>query len=400
MTPPDLPSDVPAPPPRRRRPRPRLDGQGGGAAPPPSRRRRSRRDAGPPPPDPAPTGPAETPAADRIDPSAAATAAPAPGPAGGTANAVAAPGLPEIFAPARRPVLVRLAANGVVQAAAAFAVPLALATPGPAALGPVAAAGLLAAVGLGLIALRAAEFVDAERLGQSFVAESRMALYDALMAAPRAGAPGVAMARLMGDLTALRNWVGLGLVRGAVALVTLAGAVAAAAVLAGPLAWAVAAPVALVLALAAALLVPLQARVARVRQVRGRLANRLARALARRDAALAAGRDPRTGSGAPRARSRVQRASDDLGQALAGRMRLIGLLRAAPEGVVPLAVAGALVSAGAAPGAAEVGIVVLAGLAAGPLRVLARAVEYRVAYVVARDRLAPAFDGPPGEAGD
>lgn len=302
------------------------------------------------------------------------------------------PGLPAILSGPRRSIFARLLANGVLQAALAFAVPLCLVPADPGALAPAWAAVLLGAVGLVLVGLRMAELGDAERLGQSFVAQSRMAVFDGLIAGTTRSSHGVAMTRLMNDLTALRNWVGLGLVRGMVAALSLAGALAAAVLLAGPMALAVAGPTLGVLALAALVYRSLADRVGRVRRVRGRLADRLSRALLRRERELA--RD-----GGLRARARVQRASDDLGVALGRRMQVIALLRAAPESVVPLAVAIALVMGAETPDATQVGIVLLAGLAAGPLRVLARAVEYRVAFVVARDRLAPALDtAKPGAA--
>lgn len=90
---------------------------------------------------------------------------------------------------------------------------------------PVMALVMLAAAGIGFAALRYAERVLAERVGQSYVAETREALFLRLSKAPaswltqrRAGALSL---RYVGDLTALKNWVGVGLARAISASVML-----------------------------------------------------------------------------------------------------------------------------------------------------------------------------------
>lgn len=93
-------------------------------------------------------------------------------------------------------------------------------------------------IGLGLIAaaiaialLRMAERTDAERIGQSYAYEVRMTLYNQLATlAPRAlqsRSQGGVMLRFVGDLTALRQWVSLGLARLVVATSTILAALLA-----------------------------------------------------------------------------------------------------------------------------------------------------------------------------
>jgi ABC-type multidrug transport system fused ATPase/permease subunit len=83
--------------------------------------------------------------------------------------------------------------------------------------------GLMAAAGI-IAMLRTAERTDAERLGQNYAYEVRMALYNHLSKlAPRTlqrRSQGGVMLRFVGDLTALRQWVSLGLARLAIALTT------------------------------------------------------------------------------------------------------------------------------------------------------------------------------------
>ena len=84
------------------------------------------------------------------------------------------------------------------------------------------AIGLLACTGFAAL-LRLLEQVDAELLGQDYIHRVRMTLYDQMSKfAPRAlgqRSSGGTMLRFVGDLTALRRWVSLGLARIIVALI-------------------------------------------------------------------------------------------------------------------------------------------------------------------------------------
>jgi len=84
------------------------------------------------------------------------------------------------------------------------------------------AVGLLACTGFAAL-LRLLAQVDAERLGQDYVHQVRMVLYDQMgKFAPRAfsrRSSGASMLRFVGDLTSLRRWVSLGLARIVVAFI-------------------------------------------------------------------------------------------------------------------------------------------------------------------------------------
>ena len=90
--------------------------------------------------------------------------------------------------------------------------------------------GLLTATGV-IAWLRIAERTDAERIGQEYACEMRMALYNKLASvAPRAlqsRTQGGLMLRFVGDLNSLRQWVSLGLARLTIASATTAGTVLA-----------------------------------------------------------------------------------------------------------------------------------------------------------------------------
>jgi ABC-type multidrug transport system fused ATPase/permease subunit len=149
--------------------------------------------------------------------------------------------LPPIFARGGRKYFIRLIINGVLQAAMivgsmllvrhAFNVLLNPAFDDPevnlfemtevATIG-LFAAGLLGCTGFAAL-LRLFEQVDAERLGQDYVHRVRMTLYDQMSKfAPRAlgkRSSGTAMLRFVGDLSALRRWVSLGLARIVVSII-------------------------------------------------------------------------------------------------------------------------------------------------------------------------------------
>lgn len=309
-------------------------------------------------------------------------------PAGiGSAGTPAAPrrrGLPNLLAGERRAIFGRLVGNGVLQAAATLTIPLAvqsLATDGarwPLLLGLSAAAALL-------LLLRVVELVDAERLGQRYVTEVRLALFDAVVDGRSTSGHGVTMTRLLNDLMALKNWVGLGVARSCVAAIALAGCVGAAALLDRGLALVVLVPIVVTAIAAASIAAPLRRRVRAVRRERGRLANRLATLLLSLELVRAA-------TVKTRSRSRIVQASRRMTQALEARMWPIGLLRALPQLVLPaVIVLVSVVPTGAASSDILIAVL-LAGLAMGPLAAGARALEYHAAYDVARDRLTPALD--------
>ena len=146
------------------------------------------------------------------------------------------PGLPRVLRGARLRYVGALLANGIGQALATAAVALCTRAifdrPGegtaPWAVDPFVP---LIAAGLALAWLRARERVDAERLGQHYAVEVRNRLFRHLMRLPArevlTGSRGGALLKFVGDLTALRLWISLGIAPLWVATATLLGAFAA-----------------------------------------------------------------------------------------------------------------------------------------------------------------------------
>ena len=137
---------------------------------------------------------------------------------------------PRVLAGRRRALVAKLVANGLAQAGATLGGARAL----HAALAAEAARpellGALAVSGAALLALRVHAAGVAERLGQDYVTRVRLRIFEAAAARPARGAPnrtGVTMTRVISDLGSLRRWVSDGLARSVVAVVTLAGALAA-----------------------------------------------------------------------------------------------------------------------------------------------------------------------------
>jgi len=298
-------------------------------------------------------------------------------------------GLPPMLGGGRRRLFLRLVLNGSVQAAAAVA--LVFVIGGGTGLGLAPMAGLLALLAAALMGLRVLELSDAERLGLDYVAETRLRLFDGLATGRARTAHGIAMTRLMNDLAALRNWVGLGLARSITAALALAGCLVAAVTISWPATLALLVPLVAVAAAATALTGPLLRRTGAVRDARGRLARLLGEALLALEMLVAFGQTRRM-------RRRVAAASTDLTARLQDRIRIAAMLRALPDAVLPGAVIAAL-GLGMAPAVEAVGLVLLAGIATGPVRQALRALEYRAAFLVGEERLsgalAPAGDGAP-----
>ena len=296
--------------------------------------------------------------------------------------------LPKILKGGRRVMFSRLLANGAFQAAATLALPFVILASRSLPVWQVAA--LLGFLACTLIALRIVELVDAERLGLDYVAEVRLALFDAHAAGRAKSSHGVAMTRMMNDLSALKNWVGLGIARSFAAGLAFAGCVAAAATISPQHVVVILAPAALIALGASVLVRPLHRRVANVRRVRGKLASLLGESLLSLGMLREFGQAKRSGA-------RVRAASRALNAALGRRVRVAAALRALPEATLPVALVTSI--ALEIPFTTDsIGLVLLAGLAVGPLRQVLRALEYHAAFQVARERLAAGI-GPAGNSG-
>jgi len=256
-------------------------------------------------------------------------------------------GLPAIFAGGRRTIFLRLVGNGVLQATMIVGSMLLVRHAFDVLLNPafddpevnlfemtdvwtivLFAIGLLTCTGFAAW-LRLLEQVDAERLGQEYVHRVRMQLYDRMSSfAPRTlsqRSTGGTMLRFVGDLSALRRWVSLGLAKIVVAVIVTLLAI-------GFLAWldpylAICSLVILAIGLLGNLrLGPrMHHRVAEARKLRGRLAGNINEKI-RAFAVLQAFNQ------AERERKKFNRQSRQLRDALILRARAAALMRIVTEG--------------------------------------------------------------------
>jgi ABC-type multidrug transport system fused ATPase/permease subunit len=272
-------------------------------------------------------------------------------------------------------------------------------TAGSSSLGTLGIVVLLALFGAVAVnaCLRLYERVTAERLGQDYAYTVRMTLYDCLgTLAPRAlqcRSRGGNLLRFIGDLTALRQWVSLGLARVSVALVTTAAAVTAMAFIN--------------LALAGAIGIVLVAG-ACTALFSGRTMQNAVRESRRRRARLAANVNEKIAcmpvvqmfDQIDRERTRLARQSRRLRDAMIDRARIVGRLRAVTESTNGIAVAVALmlgaseVSQGRASAGTVVAAMTVLGMLVPALRDLGRTHEYWHAYRVAREKIRAFLETP------
>lgn len=303
--------------------------------------------------------------------------------------------LPRIHAGLRRNLLVRLVANGLAQGMTAFALTRLLHSAiGEARLGTLSAPtlGVVACCGVLALCLRVQEAADAERMGQDYVMQVRLALFEHL-AGERARSDrqrrlGVSMTRMISDLSSLRNWVGIGLARSVVAVLTIAGLLCAMATIDFRVAIVLGVMSACVGGLAALITPRLRDEIRGARRQRGRLANNLGEKLLVRSTVAQFGR-------ARREKRRIRRQSEKLNLILIRRARLSRLLRSSPSGLLPIALVTVVLVLGSGPGHLEqvaVGLL-LAGLLAGSLGDLLRAWDYRLAFLEGRARIGDVLRG-------
>lgn len=312
--------------------------------------------------------------------------------------------LPGLLAAGRWRRLAVLVALGFIQAGAAAAIAWILKT----AFDRLAGAGrgdiqiLLSVVAL-LIAAgaaawsRSAERVSAERLGQDYVHDIRRALSRRLLNASlraidrRSG--GSILLRFVGDLSAMRRWVSLGLARLVVAGTATVGALAAL-IFVNPL---VGIGVAAVLACGAGVVLvhgPVMRSAAReARRRRSRLAGNIGEKVAALAAVQAFGADTRE-------RRRLANQSGKLRDSMVDRARVLGRVDGVAEatGGVALAVAVLVgtyeVAAGAATAGTIAAAMVILGFIIPALRELGRVEQYRHDERVARDKIVEFLEIP------
>jgi ABC-type multidrug transport system fused ATPase/permease subunit len=313
--------------------------------------------------------------------------------------------IPRLLIGRRRWLLAALVANGFGQAALAAATALLgqqafdrLVRHGDASVrGTVLIGGGLLTAAIFSAALRARERVDAERLGQRYVHSVRMALARHLMqVSPRAlqrRSHGAVSLRFVGDLTALRQWVTLGLARLTVAATVSIGALSALAVVTPPLATTAAA----VLAAGAAGSLALGPRMRATAREARRRRSFLAANVNEKVAAAAVVQAFHQGR---RERRRLARQSLALRDSMVERARIGGQLQGITEGTAAIASSAALlvgglqVQSGHTSGGTVVGAMMIVGLLVPRLRNLGPAQEYWHSSRVSLDRLRDFFSTP------
>lgn len=250
----------------------------------------------------------------------------------------------------------------------------------------------------GIIAwLRMMERVDAERMGQDYASDVRMVLYDRLSSlAPRAlqkrSHGGVAL-RFVGDMTALRRWISLGLARLAVAVVMAVAALSALAVIN----WALALTVSIVLGIGAAIAFSLGKRLRSAAVESRRRLSHLAANVNEKVATIAV---VQMFGQSRRERERMVRQGRRLHDAMVGRARVAGQILGVTEATAALAAAAALlvgvfeVAAGHISAGTVVAAMTIVGLLMPPLRDLGRVQEYWHGARVSQDKLQEFLDSP------
>ncbi|MEL7311557.1 MAG: ABC transporter ATP-binding protein [Pseudomonadota bacterium] len=245
----------------------------------------------------------------------------------------------------------------------------------------------LAAIG---VVCRWLERTAAERLGNHYVHRVRLALYDAITRRQpsRGGGTGINMVRFTSDLSAVRQWVAMGIARSISASLFLFGVLLALWILHPPIgqytAWLLAAAIAVIFLLG----IGVEKRVRQARRKRGRLANLVADTLAQIREISAFGR-------VKRERRRLARHSKALSTSLQSRARWLGALTAFTDMVhrimmIVVVVAGAqALRSGDLSVATLLTLCAVAALLGGPLRELGRVYEYRKNFTISRSKLTP-----------
>ncbi|HEB88787.1 MAG TPA: ABC transporter ATP-binding protein [Deltaproteobacteria bacterium] len=305
-------------------------------------------------------------------------------------------GMPRVFSGRRGRWVALLTANGVVQAASGFLMAWLLRDALEISRGGLppwrSAAGIMLLGGV-MLALRAREASDAERLGQDYVMRVRLRIFDRVASRPARTTGrrrwGVTMTRLISDLNSLRNWVSLGIARSIVASVTIVGLLVALHHF-SPLSASAALVVILACGLVVASLTPtLRKQIREARRRRGRLANNLGEKVLAAHTVRQLGRRRRE-------HRRIRKHSLRLRDALVRRVRTRAILRALPDVARPAAIAGITIAAAvsAQPASESIVAVMLVGMIAAAVGDLARAWDYRLAFEEGRVRIAEILDGP------
>lgn len=286
--------------------------------------------------------------------------------------------MPRLWRARRRLLLIALGVLGVLQALLAIMVSLSVAAILE---GNRALVGLLLATTLGLGVAQWIQKVVAEDLGQHYVHEVRRELVGAALVPGNANSLGVTVTRASNDLTAVRNWVTLGIVSLATGVPLIAIVLAALFVHDIRTGIAVAVPLLMCVAVLPVVARWTLKRARELRKKRGRMAARIA------DSVMAGELLHATGA-IDRELNAVTRDSDRVVIAAVRRSWATGFSRAlmamaASLGTVSIVISGHLEVSEVA------GIMMLLGVLATPVAELGRVVEYRQNYKAATRILIP-----------
>lgn len=291
--------------------------------------------------------------------------------------------LPPLLNAERQRLLAKLVGLGLAQAGlsvfTAYLTPTLL-TGG----GSVLLAALLIAAGAGLGLARIGERVVSEDLGQDYVREVRSLLITSALSPARSASLGVVVARTTNDLTAVKNWVSLGIAPIVSGVPLIAGVVVAMLLLTPVLAVVVVVTLATFGLLMAVLAGPLRRRARSLRKVRGSMAGQIT------DTVTAA-QAIRVSGGIDRELERIDKLSEKVAAAAHDRAVVSGAMRgAAASATAMMAVFIAVAGAAWSSGISEVTTAVfIAGMLAAPVSDLGRVGEYRQNMLAARAVLTP-----------
>ncbi len=254
------------------------------------------------------------------------------------------------------------------------------------------AAAVMIGLALSAAALVAGERVLAEHLGQGWINDVRIRLFEHVARTPVREfrrSTGATTLRFVGDLTALRRWASLGLAKLAVAVPLVLGCLVAL-VLVNPLVAVAAGGVVLVgLVTTVCSGEPLRRTSRRARRRRAQVAAHVNEHVGHRLVMQAFGRTDAE-------RLVLRRRGRRLGRAMVRRAQVIGMVRGIGEATTLLATGAALLAAsagGVSPGSAAAAIAVV-GIMVTPVRDLSRVAEYRAAAVVAIEKIGQVLARP------
>lgn len=295
--------------------------------------------------------------------------------------------MPALFVGRRRLVLIALAGLGFAQAALSVLVALLtprLLTSGAGIWGLAAAlvaASLLAGAG------RIGERVLAENLGQDYVRQVRKLLVTSALVPDRSLNLGATIARTTNDLTAVKNWVSLGISPIVVGVPLITGILIGLFALLPALGLVMMVTLAVFAAAIYLLSKEFYRRAVAMRSVRGKMAGYVA------DAVTAA-ESIRTAGGVRREISRVDKISGQLEQAAHRRAVISGSMRGSAASITTLmgvlvAITGTLTGTSAA---SVTTAVFIAGMLSAPITDLGRVGEYRQNYNAAVRILGPLLE--------